>query len=151
MSKYLDIAIEMAVKNVEEGGTPFGSVVVLDGEVVGEGVNTLHQYPDISGHAELLAIRQAQKKLNRIDLSDCIIYASGQPCPMCISAIALSGIKTVVYANSVEDVAKAGNPLPLNIYEYLAGNKNAIEINITREKINDRELFDKLMSGIKKK
>lgn len=135
MSKYLDLAIELALRNVEEGGTPYGSVVVKDGNVIGEGVNTLHITPDISGHAELVAIRQAQQRLGRVDLSDCTVYASGHPCPMCLGSIALSGIKKVVYANSVEDAANAGMPLTKNIYQYLNGDHEAINIEIIHEPI----------------
>lgn len=139
MSKFLDIAIELALKNVEEGGGPYGSVVVKDNEIIGQGVNTLHKHPDISGHAELLAIREAQAHLNSVDLSDCVIYASGHPCPMCFGSILLSGIKKIVYANSLEDAEEAGMPLSKNIYEYLSGNKEAIELEIEHVPITDKK------------
>lgn len=137
MSKFLDLAIDLALENVAEGGTPYGAVVVKDDEVIGKGVNTMHRKPDIAGHAELVAIREAQKKLGRIDLSDCTVYASGHPCPMCLGSIALSGIKKVVYANSVIDAANAQMPLTQNIYNYLKGDHQAIELEITHEPITD--------------
>lgn len=137
MSDFLQIAIDLAINNVKEGGTPYGSVVVLNDKIIGRGVNTMHLSPDISGHAELVAIRQAQKLLNRIDLSDCVVYASGHPCPMCLGSIALSGIKRVVYANSVEDASNAGMSLTKNIYKYLAGNKEAIVLDMIHTPIND--------------
>jgi guanine deaminase len=133
MSKYMDIAIEMALKNVEEGGTPFGALVVKGDEIVGRGVNTMHQFPDIAGHAELIAIRQAQELLGRIDLSDCVVYASGHPCPMCLGSMGMSGIKKYVYANSVQDAYDAGLHLPKNVYAYLAGDKEAIEMVVEHE------------------
>lgn len=137
MSKFLDLAIKLALENVAEGGTPYGSVIVKDGEVIGEGVNTMHIKPDIAGHAELVAIRQAQGKLGRIDLSDCTVYASGHPCPMCLGSIALSGIKKVIYANSVEDAADANMPRTQHIYQYLKGNHEAIELEMIHQPIHD--------------
>lgn len=120
MSHFLQRAIELAIENVNQGGDPFGAVVVSKGEIIGEGVNTSHHLPDISGRAEMNAIRQAQKHLGRIDLSDCIIYASGYPCPMCFGVITMSNIHKVVYSNSLEDAAEAGMGLSADIYHYLS-------------------------------
>lgn len=151
MSKFIDIAINLALENIEEGGSPYGSVVVKDGEIVGRGVNTIHLSPDVSGHAELLAIREAQKNLARIDLSDCTIYASGHPCPMCFGAIALSGIKKLVYANSLEEAAEAsGNTKSLDIYEYLKGKQESLELEVEHIPINN-EAFNPMKVWGKKK
>ena len=139
MNKFLERAIELAIKNVDNGGTPYGAVVVKGDEIVGEGVNTIHIQPDISGHAELIAIRQAQTLLGRIDLSDCVVYASGHPCPMCFGAITLSNIHKVVYANTPEEAAEVGMPLTLAIYNYLKGDKDAIELDIERDTIQNGE------------
>lgn len=137
MNKYLKKAIDLALENIKEGGTPYGAVVVLNDEIIGEGANTIHINPDISGHAELIAIKQAQKKLNRIDLSDCIVYASGHPCPMCLGAIAMSKIPKVIYANSLEEAASVGMGDSQTIYDYLKGNTNTLNLEIVHEPIMD--------------
>jgi tRNA(Arg) A34 adenosine deaminase TadA len=90
-----------------EGG-PFGSVVVKAGKVVGRGWNRVLVSNDPTAHAEVEAIRAAARKLKRFDLSDCVIYASCQPCPMCLSAIYWAGIRRVVYANTAVEAARIG-------------------------------------------
>jgi guanine deaminase len=140
MSVFLKRAVDLAIENVNHGGTPYGAVIVKDNKIIGEGVNTLHTHPDISGHAEMIAIRQAQELLGRVDLSDCVVYASGHPCPMCFGAITLSNIHKVVYANTPEEAAEVGMPLTSAIYEYLKGNKDAINLDITRDPIQEGEI-----------
>lgn len=137
MNKYLSKAIDLALENIKAGGGPYGAVVVLNEEIIGEGVNTTHLVPDVSGHAELIAIKQAQEKLNRIDLSDCIIYASGHPCPMCLGAIAMSKIPKVVYANSLKEAADVGMSDSQTIYNYLKGIPNTLNLQIVHQPIND--------------
>ena len=134
---YLERAIKLANENVDAGGAPFGAVLVLDDVIIGEGVNETHIIHDISGHAELLAIRMAQKALGRIDLSGSIMYASGHPCPMCLGAIAFSGIESVVYANSLEEAASVGLGLSKDIYSYLSGNVDAIQLKMHHQEIGD--------------
>ncbi|MDX6765940.1 MAG: nucleoside deaminase [Candidatus Methylacidiphilales bacterium] len=106
---FLDQAIRLSRKGMRanEGG-PFGSVVVCGGRVVGRGWNRVLKSHDPTAHAEVEAIRAAAKRLKRFDLSDCVIYASCQPCPMCLSAIYWSGIRRVVYANTAREAAKIG-------------------------------------------
>lgn len=137
MSQFLQRAIDLAITNVAQGGTPYGAVVVKDGEIIGEGVNTIHGIADISGHAELNAIRQAQALLGRTDLSDCSIYASGHPCPMCFGAIGMSNMTHVVYANSLEEAKAVGMGRSLEIYKYLQGDARAIEIDVIHEPIDE--------------
>src|SRR5699024_4347609 len=108
VDRFMKRAVELAVQNVKEGGVPFGAVLVKDGEIVSEGVNELHKHYDISGHAELLAIRKAQEKLKTHDLSGFTMYASGEPCPMCLTSMYMSGIETCYYAASVDDAAEVG-------------------------------------------
>ena len=94
---YLQRAVALAADNVAQGGRPFGAVLVRDGQVMAEAVNTIHLSQDPTAHAEMLAIRAASQQLGpRLD--GCVIYASGQPCPMCLSAMHLCGIARVVYA-----------------------------------------------------
>ncbi|HEX6978470.1 MAG TPA: nucleoside deaminase, partial [Alphaproteobacteria bacterium] len=94
--------------NVANGGRPFGAVVVRAGEIVSRGVNTVMQTHDPTGHAEMNAIRDAVRALGRGDLSDCEIYASGEPCPMCYGAIHWARIPVVYYGCSGEDAAGIG-------------------------------------------
>jgi len=96
MDQFMQRAVELAIGNVQEGGQPFGAVLVRDNSIVSEGVNELHKKFDVSGHAELLAIRRAQEKLQVLDLSDSIMYASGEPCAMCLSAMYFVGSKRCI-------------------------------------------------------
>ncbi|MEH7389754.1 nucleoside deaminase [Bacillus sp. JJ1474] len=141
MDTFMKQAIQLALDNVKQGGQPFGAVLVRDNEVISDGVNELHIHFDISGHAELLAIRRAQAKLQKLDLSDCTIYASGEPCSMCLTAMYFAGIKTVYYAASVDDAEKAGLGKSKMIYLDLAKERNEREINIIHMP-NDKSIAD---------
>lgn len=116
MDKCMRRAVEIAVQNVREGGDPFGAVLVKDGEIISEGVNELHKTYDISGHAEMIAIRKAQAELQTHDLSGYIMYASGEPCPMCLTAMYMSGIKKGYYCASIEEAAEFGLGGSVKIY-----------------------------------
>lgn len=120
MDAFMKRAVELAIRNVKEGGQPFGAVLVKDHKIIAEGVNELHLHYDVSGHAELLAIRRAQEKLQTNDLSDCIMYASGEPCPMCLTAMYFAGIKKVYYYASIEDTKQVGLGLSSFIYKEIA-------------------------------
>lgn len=106
MDQFMRRAVELSTENVREGGSPFGAVLVKDGKIVAEGVNTLHETYDISGHAELVAIRKAQAALQTHDLAGFVMYASGEPCPMCLTSMYLSGITEGYYCASVEETAE---------------------------------------------
>lgn len=101
--QFLRNAIELAYNNIEKGGRPFGAVVVKNGEVIASGVNQILTTNDPTAHAELLAIRAASQILGSANLEGCSVYASGHPCPMCMAAMRLAGIKSVSYAYSNED------------------------------------------------
>lgn len=115
----MERALELARRNVKDGGDPFGAVLAKDGEIIAEGVNELHKTYDISAHAELIAIRNAQAKLQTHDLTGYTMYASGQPCPMCLSAMYFTNIKDVYYCLSVNDAEKVGLGRSKQIYENL--------------------------------
>lgn len=100
---YLRMAVDLALKNAEKGGRPFGAVLVKDGQVLATGVNEILTTQDPTKHAELSAIREASQKLRSPRLDGCVIYASGQPCPMCLSAMYLTGIQEAYFAYSNED------------------------------------------------
>ncbi|AQT91913.1 MULTISPECIES: nucleoside deaminase [Pseudomonas] len=97
--QHLQRAIRLAQANVAQGGRPFGAVLTHNGEVLVEAVNEIHLTQDPTAHAELLAIRAASQQLGA-RLDGCVIYASGQPCPMCLSAMYLCGVERVVFAAS---------------------------------------------------
>lgn len=109
--KWLAQTIQMAVENVQNGGGPFAAVIVKDGEIIGRGTNLVHLQHDPSAHAELLAIREACEKLQSTDLSSCVLYASGEPCPMCLGAAYWANLHTIYYACSkVEAYEHVGFP-----------------------------------------
>ena len=95
MRRALELS-EIAIR--ENHGHPFGSIVVKDGKIIGEGWNKSKILKDPSAHAEIEAIRDAYKKSSDGDIKGSIIYVSAQPCPMCLSLIYLSGITRVYYS-----------------------------------------------------
>ncbi|MEQ4617275.1 MAG: nucleoside deaminase [Corticimicrobacter sp.] len=88
---FLACAMELAHANLEGGGRPFGAVLVKDGKVIAKAANEIVQSHDPTAHAEMLAIRRASQTLGSANLEGCIMYASGQPCPMCMGAMRLAG------------------------------------------------------------
>lgn len=107
-TRYLREAIALARANVDQGGRPFGAVVVRDGAVIATGVNDILATNDPTAHAELTALRAASRQLGSPDLSGCVVYASGHPCPMCMAAMRLAGVRGVAYAYSNDDGAPFG-------------------------------------------
>lgn len=107
-STYLDQAIRLAFYNVEQGGRPFGAVVVKGGKVIATGVNRMQADCDPTAHAELLALRAAGKTLQSPRLDGCEVYASGQPCPMCFAAMRMAGIEKIRFAYSNEQAEPFG-------------------------------------------
>lgn len=123
MNKYMQIARENADKGIEnkEGG-PFGAVIVdKEGNIIANGNNKVIKNNDPTAHAEIVAIREACKKLNTYDLSNYILYTSCEPCPMCLSAIIWANIKEVYYGCTKEDAGQIGFRDDI-IYNYLNGN-----------------------------
>lgn len=109
-TNFLRQAIELAYANVEKGGRPFGAVVVKEGKVIASAVNEIVTTNDPTAHAELLAVRAASRRLGSASLAGCAVFASGQPCPMCMAAMRLAGVEAVTYAYSNED----GRPFGLS-------------------------------------
>ncbi len=105
--KFLERAIELSRQGMKGGkGGPFGCVVVLGDKIVGEGCNQVTSSNDPTAHAEVVAIRNACTKLGTYQLSDCEVYTSCEPCPMCLGAIYWARPKRVVYANTREEAAE---------------------------------------------
>lgn len=104
--EYLERAIALSRQGMESGnGGPFGCVVVLNGEIIGEGCNMVTSSNDPTAHAEVVAIRKACEKLGNYQLTDCDIYTSCEPCPMCLGAIYWARPRRVIFANTRKDAA----------------------------------------------
>jgi guanine deaminase len=106
--KFMKRAIELAIENVRSGrGGPFGAVIVKDGAVIAEGANCVTSTNDPTAHAEVMAIREACRKLNNFQLDGCELYTSCEPCPMCLGAIYWARPVRVFYGASAGDAAAA--------------------------------------------
>ena len=101
-------AIKLAGKGIRKGGGPFGAIIVKQGKIIARANNRVVLSHDPTAHAEILAIRKASKVLNTHDLSECVLYASCEPCPMCLGAVYWAGIRKVVYASDRSDAAVSG-------------------------------------------
>jgi guanine deaminase len=105
---WLARAIELATLNVADGGGPFGAVVVRDGRAVAEGQNRVTANLDPTAHAEVVAIRAACQVVGDFSLSGTTLYASCEPCPLCLSAALWARVDRVVYAADRDDAARGG-------------------------------------------
>ena len=132
-SKFMKRASTLAELGVKRGAGPFGCVIVKksNGEVAGEAHNmvTLRNNPSL--HAEIMAISHACHFLDKIDLSDCILYTSCEPCPMCLSAIYWAHIDTIYYGNCAEDAAAIGFDDKF-IYDEFAKPKEERKVKMTQ-------------------
>ena len=99
-------AIELSLESVNKGGGPFGCVIVKDEKIVSEGSNKVTSSQDPTAHGEIVAIREACKKINNFSLSGFELYSSCEPCPMCLSAIYWARIDKVYFANTRQDAQK---------------------------------------------
>ena len=136
MNKYMEKAKQNAENGIlkKEGG-PFGAIIVdKEGNIISNGNNQVLKNNDPTAHAEIVAIREACKKLNTYDLKNYTLYTSCEPCPMCLSAIIWANIKEVYYGCTKEDAGKIGFRDDI-IYDYLNG-KNKDIINLKQK---DRE------------
>ncbi|MDM8175088.1 MULTISPECIES: nucleoside deaminase [Olivibacter] len=106
---FLKKAIDLAVTGVKQNkGGPFGCIIVKDGKIIGKGCNSVTSTIDPTAHAEIVAIRDACKHLGEYQLDDCTLYASCEPCPMCLGAIYWARPSRVVYAATRFVAAQAG-------------------------------------------
>jgi guanine deaminase len=107
--EFLRRAISLATENVVTGrGGPFGAVIVRDGRIVGEGVNTVTASNDPTAHGEVNAIRAAARALGTFILAGCELYTSCEPCPMCLAAAYWARIEAIYYGAGAADAARAG-------------------------------------------
>ena len=106
---FMARAIQLSIDGVQAGhGGPFGAVIVRGGKIIAEGVNQVTPTNDPTAHAEVLAIREACKKLGCFELRGCEIYTSCEPCPMCLGAIYWSRMDRVYFGNLASDAAEVG-------------------------------------------
>lgn len=136
--QFMQAAVSLAEKGMNSNsGGPFGAVIVKNGEIIAEGCNRVTSENDPTAHAEIIAIREACKKLGTFQLDDCVIYTSCEPCPMCLGAIYWARLPRVFYACTREDAARAGfddhfiyNELDLEIE-----NRHIVFTNLMREEV----------------
>ncbi|MBP5796697.1 MAG: nucleoside deaminase [Bacteroidales bacterium] len=105
---FMREAIRIADESVKNGGGPFGAVIVKDGEIIAGRSNSVTLNNDPTAHAEVNTIREACQKLGTFDLSDCVIYTSCEPCPMCLGAIYWAKLRRIYYGNTKKDAAAIG-------------------------------------------
>lgn len=105
---FMRKAIELSLENVENGGGPFGAIIVKNDVIIATGVNRVTSSCDPTAHAEVSAIREAAQKLGTFNLSGCEIYTSCEPCPMCLGAIYWARLDKMYYANTKTDAKNIG-------------------------------------------
>lgn len=136
MNEFLKIAVDEAFSGMRHGdGGPFGAVIVRDGKIIAKSHNQVIATNDPTAHAEVQAIRIASKLLGRFDLSDCEIYSSCEPCPMCLAAIHWAKMQKLFFGCSKTDAKNIGFD-DQYIYEVIQG--KASELQVKTEQI-DRE------------
>jgi guanine deaminase len=109
VNSFMARAIELSIENVKQGrGGPFGAVIARGSEIIAEGTNRVTATNDPTAHAEMVAIRAACQELGTFELKDCEIYASCEPCPMCLGAIYWTRLARVYFAGFASDASKAG-------------------------------------------
>ena len=105
-NEFMKRAIGLSIESVNKGGGPFGCVIVKNGKIVSEGSNKVTLTNDPTAHGEIVAIREACRKLNNFNLNGYELYSTCEPCPMCLSAIYWARIDKIYYANTRKDAQK---------------------------------------------
>lgn len=151
MDQKMQKAIEEALNGIEHrDGGPFGAVIVQNGKIIAAGHNRVISSHDPTAHAEIVAIRSAADKLGRFDLSDCELYTTCEPCPMCYSAAHWAKIKKIVYGATRQDAADIGFD-DNYLYEVLSGKHSNEFMKLTQESREEcLEPFTKYMEDIER-
>lgn len=137
VASFLDHAVTLARKGMRKGhGGPFGAVIVKQDIIVGEGWNQTFKKQDPTAHAEVQAIRHACKNLKTTELAGCVIYCTGEPCPMCMAAIYWAMMDGVYFANTKEQAALAGFD-DSDLYKELRQPWNARSLNMVHYPAED--------------
>ena len=122
---YMTEAIREALDGISQGhGGPFGCVIVKDDEIIGSGHNMVLEEKDSTAHGEITAIRNAEDALDSYDLSGCVLYTTGEPCPMCLYAILWANISKVYYGCTIEDNADIG--FRDEVFDKLSGGRESL-------------------------
>src|SRR5205814_5817657 len=118
---FMRHAIALALENVRSGsGGPFAALIVKEGRIIAEGANRVTRTNDPTAHAEVVAIREACRRLHSFQLSGCDLYTTCEPCPMCLGAIYWARLDSIFYGNTRSDAARIGFDDAL-IYEEVCG------------------------------
>ena len=151
-NEFMKRAIQLSIDSVKNGGGPFGAVIVKNDKIIAEGSNKVTSTNDPTAHGEIVAIREACKKINNFNLSGFEIYSTAEPCPLCLSAIYWARIDKIYYANTREDARKIDFDDSL-IYSELKKNINERKIPMTQmmrdEALKAFELWDKKTDKVK--
>ena len=145
-NKFMQRAIELSIESINSGGGPFGSVITKRNEIIAEGMNRVTVNNDPTAHGEIIAIRQACKKMKTFNLSGYELYSNCEPCPMCLSAIYWSHIGKVYYANTRNDAHNIDFLDPIIYSELKKNNKDRKipMVQIMREEgLKAFEIWDK--------
>ena len=131
--EYMTLCIELAKKAAEKGECPVGAIVVdKDGRIIGEGYNMREAEQMPTAHAEIIAIEQAAKAMNSWRLTECTLYVTLEPCPMCAGAIINSRIKRLVYG-AFDEIEKNAKLDPIKVFKEALDNvKPQIEVRSRR-------------------
>ena len=150
--KFMAKAIELSINSANTIGGPFGSVIVKDNKIIAEGSNKVTFLNDPTAHGEVVAIREACKKLKTFDLSGCEIYTSCEPCPMCLSAIYWSRLDKIYYANTREDAKNIDfddSFIYLEIPKKISDRKIKMTQMLRDDALKAFEIWDKKVDKIK--
>ena len=151
-NEFMKRAIELSVKSVNNGGGPFGCVIVKDEKIISEGSNKVTSNNDPTAHGEIVAIREACKNINNFSLNGCELYSTCEPCPMCLAAIYWARIDKVYYANTRKDAQKIDFDDSL-IYSEFQKNIDKRKIPMIQmlrnEALKAFELWDKKIDKVK--
>lgn len=148
---YLQEAIEEAKLGINQGaGGPFGCVIVKDHEIIGRGHNEVIANQDPTCHGEMQAIRDAAMHLKSFDLSNCILYTTAEPCPMCLGAILWANIKTIYYGCDVHDTESIGFRDDL-FYKYLNDRDETVLVKRQLKRDDCFKVFQQYLNNPKRK
>ena len=129
--KYMSLALDEAKKAFDNGEVPVGAVLVKDGEIISTARNNREATGDATGHAEIIAIREACQKLGGWHLDECDLYVTLEPCPMCMGAIVNSRIKRVIYGAKDSKAGACGSVI--NMVSYPLNHKPFVENGVMKE------------------
>lgn len=140
---FMQLAIDACLRGIALGQAPFGACIVRGDEIVATTHNRVWLDTDITAHAEIGAIRDACRKLHAIKLTDCDIYSTTEPCPMCFSAIHWAGMRRIYYGCTIADAQASGfSELTISNQQMKTSGGSTVEIIGPMRRQACRELFD---------